>query len=152
MKTPKKIIYPKKKQKEILAKVKKILKPFTKKNSVVKILIFGSLVRMELGKYPKKKYGSFYSDIDVNIVVDGKIRMPSSFKLDYKTNVPPLSRKEIKNTKKICERYSRKRKLEHKFPLIVHIINPKIHDIQLANKYLHLNKKDTLLVFKRNGK
>jgi len=149
MKTSKKIIYPKKKQKEILSKVKKILKPFSKKKSVAKILIFGSLVRMKLGKYPEKKFGSYYSDIDVSIVVDGKIKMPSSFKEDYKTSMQPLTKKVIKETKKICDRYCGKQRVDHKFPLIVHIVDPKIHNMRLANKYLHLNKKDTLLIYKR---
>ena len=149
MKTPEKTIYPKKKQKEILSKVKKIMKPFTRKKPVIKILIFGSLVRGKLGKYPMKKYGSFYSDIDVDILVDKNIKIPSSFKLDYKTNMPHLSRKEVQKGKKVCYRYSRKQKIEGKFPLIVHIINPKIHDLRLANKYLHLNKKDTLVIFEK---
>jgi predicted nucleotidyltransferase len=84
MEVPEKIILPLKKQNEILSKVKKIIKPISSSKPVIRILIEGSVARRELGKYVKPKHGIMpYSDVDVLVVAEDKIKLPKSFIEDY---------------------------------------------------------------------
>jgi predicted nucleotidyltransferase len=152
MKTPKKIIFPLKKQREILSQVKKILKPISKNKSVKRILIGGSFARMELGKYEREYHGKLYSDIDVFVVADGDIKIPSSFREDY-----ALPEKIAKITRRICFRYISKKSLEGKLPIHIHIFNPNIHNRKLALKHdfqidHRINKKKAILIYERSSK
>jgi len=152
MKTPEKIIFPLKKQKEALSKVKKILKPISKNKSVVRILIGGSLVKMKLGRYVNGKHGRLYSDIDVFVIADSYVKIPSSFIEDYS-----LPNKILKITRQICFRYISKNNLEGKLPIHIHVFNPHIHNRKLALEHdfpinRRINKKKTILIYERNNK
>lgn len=145
--TYKKTILPKKEQKEILSKVIRILKPLSKNKHVETILIYGSLSRMELGRYDKEYHGRLYSDIDILVIADKKIKIK---KFKENLNLP----KEIKKvTKKVCYRYSSNFKIDNKYPVFVHVFNKKIHNKKLAMKNglpIKYPNRKSILVYRKN--
>ena len=144
----KKCIYSLKKQEQLLSKVVKMIEPITEDKSVMRILIYGSVARWELGKYDKPYHGRIYSDFDVLIISDGKIKIPSSFKEDLR-----LPEKIAKITKKVCYRYNSKNDLEGKFSIHIHVFDKKVHDKKLALKkglpVAWPNKKRIILIYQR---
>ena len=152
MTIPKKIIFPLKKQKEMLSRVKRVLKPMSRNMSVKRILIGGSLVRMEIGRYEREYHGRQYSDIDVFVIADGDVKIPSSFREDY-----TLPDNIVKITRQICFRYVSKNNLEGKLPIHIHVFNPHIHNRKLALEHefpinRRINKKKTILIYERNSR
>ena len=132
-----------------MSQVKITLKPLSKNKSIKRILIGGSLVRMKLGKYEREYHGKQYSDIDVFVVADDEIKIPSSFREDY-----TLPKKIVKITKQICFRYISKNNLDGKFPIHIHVFNPNIHNRKLALKHdfpinCRINKKKAILIYER---
>ena len=145
----KKMIYSKKKQRKIINKIIKILKPVFKNSSVERVLIYGSLARMELGKYDKLHHGRIYSDIDVLIIVDGNIKLPKGFKENL--NLP---KEIVKITKKVCYRYNSSFNLEDKFSIHIHVFNKNVHDKILALKKgipvsWPVNRRKAILLYKK---
>jgi len=146
---PRKIILPVKKQKQIISRTIKKMKYFFQEKSVERILIYGSLAKMKLGKYVKEYRGRLYSDIDVLIIANEKVKIPS-----YYRKPPKLPRKINKITGKIFDRYFSNFKIENKFEVHLHIFNPKIHNSKLALKYgwpvnQKISNKKAFIIYKK---
>jgi len=147
---PRKIIYPTKKQKEILSNIRKIIKPISKDKHVEKVLICGSLAHIKLGKYVREYHGMKYSDIDILVIANGKVKIPHSFKVG-----PRLPEKIMKNIRKMFYRYSSRRKIDNKFQIHLHVFNRKIHNSKLASRFgwpvsSSVKKYKALLIYEKS--
>ncbi len=81
---PKKTIFPESKQKQLREKVQKyVLKMLLPDSAINKIILFGSLVKGNFGRYEKSFKGRDLSDIDVLLFVEESFEIPKNWKQQY---------------------------------------------------------------------